>query len=265
MKLSRATLFGGFDVLESRVHRFEYTPHRHAEVVIAAYEGGFKRACCDRHTFEVQCGDLLVIGPETLHSGSTVDGPGWRYLSIYLSIDQIAEATGLEAAEIERCLAGHRVHRRPSSVSDLPIAIGDPLALGEFLANLCAHQTHDETRQEREPSPAIGRVRERLNDDPTMPVTLVDLARLADISPEHLSRRFRAETGLSPFQYLTSLRVRAARERIAGGSGLAEAALAAGFADQSHMTRWFKRSYGITPGMFAASRSERDQTRSRRR
>lgn len=263
MKLNRSTLFGGFDVLESRVDQFEYTPHRHSEVVIAAYEGGFKQARCDRHTFDVQRGDLLVISPETLHSGATGNGPGWRYLAVYLSMEQIAEATGLEAAEIEECLTGHRLYHRSSTVSELRTSIEHPLALGEFLANLCVRHVSEEKRHARPLSPAIAKVRECLNDDPVAPVTLVDLARLADISPEHLSRRFRAETGLSPFQFLTSLRVRAARERIAGGDGLAEAALAAGFADQSHMTRWFKRSYGITPGMFAASRSERDQTCSR--
>ncbi|WP_228069095.1 AraC family ligand binding domain-containing protein [Marivivens aquimaris] len=112
MQLNRAPFLGGFDVLESRVDRFEYTPHRHSEVVIAAYEGGFKRARCDRHAFDVQRGDLLVVGPETLHSGATGDGPGWRYVSVYLSVDQIAAATGLERAKFEDRLAGHRVSRR---------------------------------------------------------------------------------------------------------------------------------------------------------
>lgn len=262
MQLNRAPFLGGFDVLESRVDRFEYTPHRHSEVVIAAYEGGFKRARCDRHAFDVQRGDLLVVGPETLHSGATADGPGWHYLSVYLSIEQIAAATGLERATVEDRLAGHRVLRRASMVSDLRLAITDELALGEFLTRLCA-APEQENGPPRQLSRGIKKVRQRLSDDLLEPVTLVDLARLAGMSPEHLSRQFRAETGLSPFQFLTSLRVSAARDRIAAGASLADAANAAGFADQSHMTRWFKRSYGVTPGMFAANRSNH-QTRTRR-
>ncbi len=143
MQLNRAPFLGGFDVLESRVDRFEYTPHRHSEVVIAAYEGGFKRARCDRHAFDVERGDLLVVGPETLHSGATADGPGWHYVSVYLSTEQIAAATGLERTTVEDRIAGHRVFRRASTVTDLRLAIANELVLGEFLTRLCAAPEQD--------------------------------------------------------------------------------------------------------------------------
>lgn len=94
VSISRADAFGGFDVLESRVRRFEYAPHRHAEVVIAAYTAGRKLARCEKQEFGIGPGDLLVIGPETLHAAATVDDAGWHYQSIYLQMEQIAEATG---------------------------------------------------------------------------------------------------------------------------------------------------------------------------
>lgn len=73
------------------------------------------------------------------------------------------------------------------------------------------------------------------------------------MSPEYLSRQFKAAYGLSPFLFLTSARVRLAKAKIISGSALSEAAYAVGFADQSHLSRWFKRIYGVTPGAFAKS------------
>ncbi|MAX33902.1 MAG: hypothetical protein CME72_12650 [Halomonadaceae bacterium] len=62
-----------------------------------------------------------------------------------------------------------------------------------------------------------------------------------------LSRDFRALFGTSPYRYLTLRRLDLVRQRIAAGVSLSEAALTAGFADQSHMTRAFGRAFGITP------------------
>ena len=63
-------------------------------------------------------------------------------------------------------------------------------------------------------------------------------------------RAFRAAWGLAPSEYQRLLRLRAARGFLASGVPPAEAATAAGFADQAHLTRWFRRCYGITPAEF---------------
>jgi len=59
--------------------------------------------------------------------------------------------------------------------------------------------------------------------------------------------------GLTPHTYLTQIRLRAARELLRRGSPLAEAALAAGFYDQSALHRHFKRAYAITPRQYLAA------------
>lgn len=264
-RMRRGTAFGGFDMLESRVSRFAYSPHRHAELVIAAYLGGHKQARCGRERFEIAPGDVLVIGPETLHEGETGAGPGWHYLSVYLSPAQVAAATGAAPAAVETAVAGHRLHRRPGLARRLRDALSgplaEPLALSELLIELVAPPATAAPPVRL--AAGLARVRDRLADDPGAETTLAELAALAGLSPEHLSRQFRAACGLSPFQFLTAARTRHARDRIAAGAPLAEAALAAGFADQSHLNRWFKRIYGVTPGAYAASRAGPHQARSR--
>jgi AraC-like DNA-binding protein len=84
-------------------------------------------------------------------------------------------------------------------------------------------------------------------------VTLEDLAGECGLGRFRLLRDFARTTGLTPHAYLLQRRTELARRLIAAGTPLAEAAIAAGFADQSHMTRNFTRRYGYTPGAYLAA------------
>ena len=81
-------------------------------------------------------------------------------------------------------------------------------------------------------------------------VTLAEMANAAGVSPFHLARVFKKALGMSPHQYLIEVRVHSAHALLAAGTqhpSLAEVATAVGFADQSHLTRQFKRILGTTP------------------
>jgi AraC family transcriptional regulator len=84
-------------------------------------------------------------------------------------------------------------------------------------------------------------------------LSLTGIAEAVHLSPFHLSRLFKQSLGVSPHQYLIQVRVNSARWLLSAGSGersLAEVATAVGFADQSHLTRHFKRVTGVTPRQF---------------
>lgn len=85
-------------------------------------------------------------------------------------------------------------------------------------------------------------------------IGLTDIAAAAHMSPFHLSHVFKRAIGAAPYQYLIQMRVNSARALIVAGGGghsLAEIATAVGFADQSHLTRHFKRVLGVTPKQLA--------------
>src|SRR5262245_43845754 len=89
-----------------------------------------------------------------------------------------------------------------------------------------------------------------IQDNYPREVTLSDIAAAVHLSPFHLTRLFKQALGVSPHQYLIQVRVNSARSLLTAGSGersLAEVASAVGFADQSHLTRHFKRLLGVTP------------------
>ena len=94
----------------------------------------------------------------------------------------------------------------------------------------------------------IAAVRDRLADPASPGPSLGELASSVGISRFQLLRRFTHLYGMPPRAWLLNRRVERARQLIADGERLSVAALRAGFADQSHMTRTFTRMYGFTPG-----------------
>ncbi len=92
-------------------------------------------------------------------------------------------------------------------------------------------------------------VRELLESCPES-VSLQELAERASLSRYQLLRAFRDVYGLPPHAYLIQVRVRRASAALRAGATIADAALTAGFADQSHLTRCFKRATGVTPGRY---------------
>jgi AraC family transcriptional regulator len=99
-------------------------------------------------------------------------------------------------------------------------------------------------------SRAVGDAIAFIQDHYAEPIALDDIAAAAHLSPYHLARLFKQATGHTPHQYLIQMRVNSARALLTSGAGqrsLAEVAAAVGFADQSHLTRHFKRQFGITP------------------
>ena len=82
-------------------------------------------------------------------------------------------------------------------------------------------------------------LRERTPRSPS----LTELAAEAGVHPGHLARAFRQRFGLTVCQYSRSLRLEWAASQLAGDATLVEVALQAGFADQSHFTREFRRHF----------------------
>lgn len=100
---------------------------------------------------------------------------------------------------------------------------------------------------------SLEKARACIDDDPSEPLTLGDLAAIGGVSQFQLVRGFSKAYGLTPHAYLVQRRLQKARQMIAKGTSLAETASAAGFSDQSHLTRLFVRTYGMSPGIFAAA------------
>lgn len=100
--------------------------------------------------------------------------------------------------------------------------------------------------------PEMWRVRDAIMAVPENRLPVEDLENIANLDRWTLARQFRAAFGTSPSRFRTMRQLDKVRTLIRKGVLFPEASFAAGFADQSHMTRKFKNAYGITPGQWAS-------------
>jgi AraC-like DNA-binding protein len=85
------------------------------------------------------------------------------------------------------------------------------------------------------------------------PLRVEGLAKVAGMSRYHFSRRFRAQTGMSPYRFVVETRLSEAESLLRGGRlSVTEAAFAVGFSDLGRFGRFFKRRTGVTPSQFVA-------------
>lgn len=83
-------------------------------------------------------------------------------------------------------------------------------------------------------------------------ITVRELAGVARLSVFQLSRAFRRDHATTPYRLVLDVRIQHAKDSLSAGATIAETAFQAGFADQSHLTRHFKRVTGMTPRTYCA-------------
>jgi AraC family transcriptional regulator len=94
---------------------------------------------------------------------------------------------------------------------------------------------------------------ERIEDLLGAAVTVEELAAIAQLSPAHFAREFKRCTKETPHGFVTRRRLERARQQLLKGKSIVEVANDLGFCDQAHLSRLFKRHFGLTPGAFVRS------------
>ncbi len=95
------------------------------------------------------------------------------------------------------------------------------------------------------------RLRAYIDANLSQPLVLSTLADVVSLSTSHFCRAFRQSFGVPPHQFVMQRRLEHAQQLMLSTSeSLSSIALSCGLADQSHLTRWFRRSVGQTPAMW---------------
>jgi AraC family transcriptional regulator len=194
---------------------------------------------------------LLLVHPRGHRHANRFSPAGAHCLSIFLAPELADDAP------IRKLLGDYRQIRLPQALR-LVARVGRELAAHDDAAPLALQSAVLELvalacrsgGADRRPAWLAG-VLERLHDDPLAELSLAELARPAGVHPAHLARCFQQAQGMSVGEYRRVLRVRrACRALEQGRRPIAEIAAEAGFADQSHFARVFKRVTGDTPRDF---------------
>ena len=128
------------------------------------------------------------------------------------------------------------------------------LVLQGLASELIGWTARELTREVRHPPAWVFQARDLLHDRFNEALSLSDIAGTLDVHPVHLAREFKRAFGSTVGAYLRERRVEFVCRQLPLGARLADVALQAGFADQSHLTRVFKRLVGCTPKQFRARR-----------
>jgi len=263
-RMWRAEDLGGLELFRATLTEFAFRPHAHEEFFIALTEEGLATPTYrgDRHV--IGPGDLIVLNPEEAHAGGPPAGGSWTYRALYprpdLMREIMAEFPGDRAAMPEfggdvvrdrEVAAGLRYFHRLSESPGSSMLEREALLAGAFV--LLAGRHAASPRALRSPGrerQAVRLAREYLEEHAAENVTLPALARFAGLSAFHLCRVFREAVGMTPHAYQTQVRVRRAKSLLRAGLPITVAAAEAGFYDQAHLTRHFKRIVGLTPGRY---------------
>ena len=258
----RHPCFPDLGLLKARFTRHRYDLHTHPTYVIALITSGCERIHIGRRDVLAPAGTIAIVNPEEWHDGERGAEEGWAYRTFYPSVPlmtAIACELGQDCAPSFPCaliedteLAQGLAAAHEGAM--LPDVLHAEEALLLALRRLIVrHGNWDRRSGQAERSGSRARCvvyRELIESELNSRLDLQRLADIARVTRFQVIRDFRKAIGVRPAVYIRDRRRRQACRLIEQGLGLAEAAAAAGFADQSHLSRTFRTAQGITPGMF---------------
>ncbi|MCP1510838.1 AraC family transcriptional regulator [Pseudomonas rhodesiae] len=254
----------GIETLRAHFEGHAYDPHWHDSYLIGVTEQGVQQFNCRRTRHDSVPGQVFLVEPGELHDGDAPTADGFTYHMLYLDPHWLTRevSTVFEEAPVDSQLSF------VSTLADDPrlafatsqafqtlhrgeLRIVRQRAMDQLLERLTGH-LHWRTRYGDDPRlPQVAhKAREYLHAHLHRDVGMHELALACGVDRFRLSRAFKSAFGLPPHAYLVQLRLARARHLLAKGEQPADVAIALGFADQSHMGRWFMRAYGLTPAAY---------------
>ncbi len=267
IKLWRRPELEGVELLRARYVTQSFGRHTHDGFAVGVIERGALGFYYRGENVVAPAGLINLVNPDEVHTGHAATKGGWTYRMFYFDADRLQNAASEIAGRQEAIpffrkgvlcdepLAGAiralHVGLETGQLSRLEIE-SRFLALLTQLIDRHADAKPSSRPVAREPV-AVRRVRDYIEACYAESMSVEDLASIARLSPFHFIRVFQKQTGMPPHAYLMQIRVRKARTLLAQGRRIVDAAYDTGFADQSHLTKHFKRTLGFTPGQYRNS------------
>lgn len=251
----RPAVAGICEVLHARFTDHVYPMHTHATWTLLIVDDGMVRYDLSHHEHAALKQSVTLLPPHVPHNGCAATAAGFRKRVLYLDSSQLDDTMigrAVDSPVLDDPLLRERIHQLHAVLTHP----GDELEAESRLV-LIRERLHGNLGARRERRPPAGdtgiahRLLEILDERFVEGVTLQEASKLLSAHPTHLVRVFSRQFRMGPHQYLTGRRVDLARRLLLQGTSPRTAAAAAGFYDQSHLTRHFKRLLGTSPGQYA--------------
>lgn len=250
----------GFERLEACFAGHAYEAHRHDTYAIGVTLQGVQSFGYRGTEEHCLAGQAFVLHPDERHDGHAGSDSGFRYRILHIEPRLIQEALGRPRCPLP--FVSDAVSDDAGLRAAVLAALAEPdhaiddLRLDQSLIDLAealaALDPSSAPAAKESPSlRAVELARDFLDAHLLEDVPSTRLEALTGLSRFALTRHFRAALWTSPHRYVVRRRLDRAKRLIRAGTTLAEVAVASGFADQSHLTRHFKKAYGLSPGRWS--------------
>ncbi|NWD71577.1 AraC family transcriptional regulator [Pseudomonas gingeri] len=256
----------GIETLRARFkgHAHAYDAHWHDSYLVGVTEQGVQQFNSRRNRYHSLAGNVFMLEPGEIHDGDAPTEGGFTYRTLYLDplwLEREMNALFEEAPQgsqlgfVNPLATDTRLAQATSAAFEAihtqELRIVRQSALDHLFDSLTGH-LHWRTRYNEDPRlPRVAQVaREYLHAHLQHDISLDEIAAICGVDRFRLTRAFKAAYNLPPHAYLVQLRVAKARQLLSRGETPANVAMALGFADQSHLGRWFMRAYGLTPAAY---------------
>jgi AraC-like DNA-binding protein len=255
--------------MHAHFERHVYHRHSHETYSFGVTDAGAQAFSCRGATHTSAAGMVMAFNPDDPHDGHAGGPEGFTYRMIHIgpelvqgiladvsgspaSLPLFADPVISDAALARRLRALHR-----ALASHAPALHRDELLTSAVAALVWHASTRPPVTGPHFPADTAAtayRARQFIRDRYASEITAGDLVAAVGRSRYAIYRAFKTAYGIAPSDYQRQLRLTTARRLITGGRPISQAAAETGFADQSHLTRWFTRYYGITPGAYQHAR-----------
>lgn len=257
----------GVELYSARLVEHAFAPHVHDGYSIGAIEAGVERFRYQGQEHVAPAGTLVLLNPDELHTGEAEVEAGWTYQMLYIEPHTLREMTGSEAffpqaLAHDRMLAAayrHTFHRMWEAPDDIAFLSDFTRLIDAIVARYGKNAKVQSAPRHPHRMASMRRVLDCIEAHLDEPLGIDTLAAQAGLSVFHFVRTFSAMFHATPHQYLQARRAARAKSLLAQRATPAQAAAAAGLTDQSHLNRWFKRAYGVTPAQYQQQIGTRPQ------
>ncbi len=238
----------------------KFPNHFHEHYVIGFVESGRRFLTCKNRKYAIDAGDLLLINPMDAHTCEQVDGKtlDWRCLNIGEDVMRrlAKEITGEASAPIFTTTVAAGSDAVPvlcelhGSIMNGTNDFDKEENFYFLIEQLLADYTRPVSENPMETGGEIIAACSYMDEHFSNSITLSDLSKVSGLNKYTLLRSFTVQKGITPYQYLSTIRVNHAKKLLEAGVSPIEASELCGFSDQSHFTRFFKTFIGLTPKLY---------------
>lgn len=247
----------GISEIELRcvVDSLDYGPHLHENYSIGLLTKGVQNVQTGQTNEIAFAGSVQFMEPFQVHENRSLSRNGYSFRHIEISCSRLHQILDRQALPSPSNYINDTIlFRKLMRAFNTLTADDNALAQDEYLTDAISalFPASETSRFHPNAGPRlVAKAREFLHANFSCSFKLDSLAELVGVSRVHVSRVFKEHIGLAPHEYLVQLRVARAKALIAEGMPIGEAAASSGFADQSHLNRYFKRIIHVTPGKYA--------------